>query len=221
MARRLTKLVPDKRSVATPPEPRVRRRRLGAADAREVILAAAETLLIRFGPEGLRLTEIASQAGVTHPNVLYHFGSVAELQRQLAQRVAVRLADDVARVFTLDGGSAMPTERVVAAVFSVFDERGYARLLAWLVLSGNEPDFKALEANLEFLRAAITTHPALRGESGARTRALVVPAIKLVVVAAIGYGLTGHVVDGFFSKEHDEPGVPAFLGDLLAGKSLR
>ncbi len=203
--------------------PRLPRRRLGAADARELILTAAEALLIRSGPEGLRLTEIAIEAGVTHPNVLYHFGSIAELERQLAQRVAVNLAEDVARVFVGDDGMttsaarlAVPAERAVAAVFQVFDTRGYARLLAWLVLSNNEPDFAALQTNLEFLRAAIAAHPALGGEGGDAFRSRIEGAIKLVIVAAIGYGLTRHIVDGFFPEAAAQPGVAQLLGELLS-----
>jgi AcrR family transcriptional regulator len=157
----------------TPP-----RRRLEAAHAQEAILAAAESLLVASGPEALRLTEIASRAGVSHPNVLYHFGSVAELQRQLAQRIAVRLAGEVARIFSGDEGLAKPIDRAIAETFEAFDERGYARLLAWLALSQNEPTWDALGANLDVLRAAIVAHPALRGEANVERRRRVVSVIE-------------------------------------------
>ena len=76
-----------------------RRRRLDASDAREAILEAAETLLVVSGPDSLRLTDIAAKAGVSHPNVLYHFVSIGELQRRLAQRVVARLASEINRSF--------------------------------------------------------------------------------------------------------------------------
>jgi AcrR family transcriptional regulator len=191
------------------------RRRLEAADAQEAILAAAESLLVASGPEALRLTEIAAKAGVSHPNVLYHFGSVAELQRQLAQRVAVRLAGEVARVFAGDEGAKMPIDRAIGAVFEVFDERGYARLLAWLALSQNEPTWDALGSNLEFVRAAIVAHPALRGDQNVERRRRVVSVIELVIVAAVGFGLIGHTLDGFFAADAERPNVSRFLSELL------
>jgi AcrR family transcriptional regulator len=197
-------------------KPPVKRRRLDAAGAREAILAAAESLLINDGPDGLRLTEVAMKAGVSHPNVLYHFGSVAELQAQLAQRVAVRLAEEVAHVFQSDRGLPMTVDNVVASVFEVFNERGYARLLAWLVLAQITPGFDALGSKLEMLRAAIATHPALRGEEHAERRRRLIPAIELVIVSAVGYGLVGGTVESFFRADPARISVPELLGAMLS-----
>jgi AcrR family transcriptional regulator len=195
--------------------PGVPRRRLEAADAQEAILAAAESLLVAHGPEALRLTEIASQAGVSHPNVLYHFGSVAELQRQLAQRVAGRLADEIANIFAGDAGARMPIDVAMGSVFGVFDERGYARLLAWLALSKNEPTWEALGGNLDALRAAIEAHPAMLGDANVDRRRRVVCVIELVIAAAIGYGLIGHTVEGFFVPDPLRPSLACFLSEVL------
>jgi TetR/AcrR family transcriptional regulator, repressor for neighboring sulfatase len=198
------------------PKAAVKRRRLDAADARESILAAAEGLLVDGGPDALRLTEVATRAGVSHPNVLYHFGSVSELQAQLAQRVAVRLAGEMAQVFAQGMSGQMPLEQAIDAVFRVFDEGGFARLLAWLELSKNEPTFEALASKLELLRKVISSHPALQGEENARRRRRVVPVIELVIVSAIGYGLVGRTVDTFFIEEEHRPSVARLLRELIA-----
>jgi AcrR family transcriptional regulator len=192
-----------------------KRRRLGAADARETILAAAEALLLEEGPDGLRLTEVAARARVSHPNVLYHFGSVGELQTQLAQRVAVRLAERVAQAFENDVALSMSIESVVEAVFRVFAEGGYARLLAWLLLSGNRPNFEALAQRLEGIRSAIVAHPAMRGEEHDDRRRAVVPAIELVIASAVGYGVTVPLFEGSFALDGERSSVAAFLGRLL------
>jgi len=194
----------------------VKRRRLDAADARESILAAAEALLVEGGPDALRLTEVATRAGVSHPNVLYHFGSVSELQAQLAQRVAVRLAGEMAQVFAQGMSGQMPLEQAIDAVFRVFDEGGFARLLAWLELSKNEPTFEALASKLELLRKVIASHPLLQGEENARRRRRIVPIIELVIVSAIGYGLVGKTVDTFFIEEEHRPSVARLLRELIA-----
>ncbi len=197
----------------------VRRRRMAAAAAREAILASAEALLVDAGPESLRLIEIAARAGVTHSNVLYHFGSVAELERQLAQRVAVRLADRIARVFLLDECNAMPVERAVDAVFEVFDEGGFARLLAWLALSRNNPTFELLGSRLRLVHAAIEAHPALHGDHNAERRRRIVPSIELVILAAVGYGLVGRRFDTLFEHSARPRSVARTLSELIAPRS--
>ncbi len=205
------------RPPATPPlglEPPIKRRRLDAAGAQDAILRAAESLLVKAGPVALRLTEIAAIAGVSHPNILYHFGSVAGLQDQLAQRVAVRLADEVALAFAA-GGADLPIAGAVDAVFKVFDEGGYARLLAWIALSGHHPRFDLLGSRLELVRSAISVHPALGGEDNVERRRLVIPAIELVIVSAIGYALVGHTLDGFFEADERRPSVKQALARLL------
>lgn len=212
-------MVPDSSTqsdAGSSPKVPVKRRRLDAADARESILAAAEALLVDGGPDALRLTEVATRAGVSHPNVLYHFGSVSELQAQLAQRVAVRLASEMAQVFAQGMSGQMPLEQAIDAVFRVFDEGGFARLLAWLELSKNEPTFEALASKLELLRKVISSHPALQGEENARRRRRIVPVIELVIVSAIGYGLVGKTVDTFFIEEESRPSVARLLRELIA-----
>ena len=135
---------------------RVGRRRLTAEAARAAILDAAEELLIASGPDALRLMEVAARAGVAHANISYHFGNVAGLQAQLAQRIAAKLADDVAGVYRGDESRQPPFERAVSQTFRVFDERGYARLLAWLALAGEEPTFEALGRKLDVELGAAT-----------------------------------------------------------------
>ncbi len=153
--------------------------------------------------------------GITHPNVLYHFGSANELQSQLAQRIAVRLAADVARVLEAQAGGRTPVNDAVAAVFHVFGDDGYAKLLAWLVLTGNEPTFDALRTKLDFLRQVVSSHPALRGPENEGRRRRVVSSMELVICAAIGYGLSGRALDGLFDEDPLRPSVGGYTGELL------
>ena len=198
-------------------KPTPKRRRLEASDAREAILAAAEALLVESGPDGLRLTEVATRAGVSHPNVLYHFGTVAELQTQLAQRVTVRLAEQVAHVYESEDPLALSVDRVIEGVFRVFDEGGYARLIAWLSLSNNKPSYDALGERLDLIRSVIAAHPSMRGSEFEERRRRIVPAIELVIVAAIGYGLTGRIVEGYFAADPGRLSVAQLLGHILRG----
>src|SRR5882672_5449363 len=80
------------------------RKRLTAVEARARILDAAERRLAEVGPEGLRLTELAAELGVSHPAILHHFGSREEL-------VAAVVAAAIAR---LDARLIAATERDAA-----------------------------------------------------------------------------------------------------------
>ncbi|HVX57724.1 MAG TPA: TetR family transcriptional regulator, partial [Candidatus Saccharimonadales bacterium] len=60
-----------------------RRRRRSAAEAREEALASARNLLLKHGPEGVTLMAVADDLGMTHGNLIHHFGSADELQSAL------------------------------------------------------------------------------------------------------------------------------------------
>ena len=193
-----------------------RRRRLSAEAARAAILDAAEELLIASGPDALRLMEVAARAGVAHANISYHFGNVAGLQAQLAQRIAAKLADDVAGVYRGDETRQPPFERAVSQTFRVFDERGYARLLAWLALAGEEPTFEALGRKLEMLCAAIAAHPGLRGSEGAeRRRRYIVPSVQLTILAAVGNGLVGRQLEALFPSDARRASIVQLLCEVF------
>src|SRR6478736_553059 len=74
---------PSRTSSARSKKPRVRR---DAETARAAILEATEKRLVHVGPSGIRLQEVAADAGVSHPTVLHHFGS----REALVQAVIVR-----------------------------------------------------------------------------------------------------------------------------------
>lgn len=54
--------------------------RSSAADTRALILLTAEKLLRKHGPTKVTVSEVAAQAGMSHPNVYRHFKSKAALQ---------------------------------------------------------------------------------------------------------------------------------------------
>jgi AcrR family transcriptional regulator len=140
---------------------RGRRRRRSAEEARRVILEAAERRLLRGGPESIRLQDIAADVGLSHPAILHHFGSreglltalvehgLGGLQTQLLAGWPSRRVPDVSGTFD--------------RFFRVAEERGYARLVAWLVLSG-----RAVAGRAGTMRAA--TERVHGGHARARQR---------------------------------------------------
>jgi AcrR family transcriptional regulator len=110
------------------------RRRRNAAETRSAILEAAERRLLVGGPEAIRLQEIAADAGISHPAILHHFGSREGLVEAMVLRGIVRLQAQF-----LEGWPSAKEpdiEGVLQRFYEVASRRGIARMLAWLILSG-------------------------------------------------------------------------------------
>lgn len=114
------------------------RRRLRAEDARRRILEAAEKQLTKVGPEGLRLTDLARTLGVSHPAILHHFGSREGLVAAVVKH-AIDMLNDQLLAAIASGSKAPSRAELMEMVAEVYGGRGYARLLAWLLLSGRAP----------------------------------------------------------------------------------
>ena len=116
-------------------EASTRRRRL-PEDARENILAAAETMLTTVGPQALKLAEVARAAGISNASVLHHFGAIEEVQAALMERMVGRLVEEILAI-THDGlGPVQSAGEEIIALFDAFERKGAARLAAWLELRG-------------------------------------------------------------------------------------
>jgi AcrR family transcriptional regulator len=126
-AKRVARLTTaDKGDESTP------RRRLSAEQARKRILEAAERELMRVGPEGLRLTDLARELRVSHPAILHHFGSREGLVAAVVQQTMTKLSEDLLAGLR----DATDRDRLMDMVAEVCTGRGFARLSAWLMLSG-------------------------------------------------------------------------------------
>lgn len=123
------------------PKAKEKRRRRTAEEARDEILDAAERLLREGGPEAIRLQEVAALVGISHPAVLHHFGSREGLLAAVIERTMSTLERELFEIMVRGTATGAPpdgvemTERVAEAM----GEKGHARLIAWLTLSGNHP----------------------------------------------------------------------------------
>lgn len=180
-------------TAATKPK-RIRR---SPAEARALILKAAQTRLKAVGPEGLQIKEIAAIAGVTHSTILHHFGSAEDLRVALAENMVEKLLDDILKV--MDAGETVFPEdhSVLFRVFEVLTDDGNARLLAWTMLRG--ADLRAGEDTLMALFDKIHAGvvQAIRAAAGdmvvkdavAERQARFI--IYLVATTAVGDGIAG------------------------------
>jgi AcrR family transcriptional regulator len=116
------------------------RRRRDAAAARAAILDACERHLVLAGPAGIRLQEVAADAGVSHPTVLHHFGTREALVKAVVTRalaeINARLADAIAQ----STGEVTQVAAMLDGVFDALAHQGRARVVMWLALEGQRMD---------------------------------------------------------------------------------
>ena len=143
------------------------RRRLPAEEARARILEAAERKLSAVGPEGLRLTELASELGISHPAILHHFGSREELMVAVITRATARLN---ARLAEAIEGGALANAAILDMIAEFYGAEGNARLIAWLVLSGRAARWRPRGSNARPLQRLIEIAHAQRQQARPDTR---------------------------------------------------
>lgn len=114
-----------------------KRVRRTAEEARAAILDATERLLREVGPAGVRLQEVAADVGVSHPAILHHFGSREALVEAVVQRAIGQLEAELLQAVTSDAVDELHTAEMLERVFEVLGDRGYGRIMAWVIMSGD------------------------------------------------------------------------------------
>jgi len=116
-----------------------KRARLPAEQAKRLILEAAERHLAERGPDGIRLTDLASELGISHPAILHHFGSRNGLVQAVVEKTTAAMEAEIVAMFTgQDYVGEEIAERAMEGIFALLTEKRLARTLAWLYLSGDE-----------------------------------------------------------------------------------
>ncbi len=116
------------------------RQRRDAETARREILDAVEARLRQSGPAALRIADVAADVGVSHPAVLHHFGNREELIRAAITRAVDGLQSQLVEGMAQAKPDADSTLDVIGRLLDGLERKGYARMLAWIVLSGLEPE---------------------------------------------------------------------------------
>lgn len=177
---KIVNIIPGGEAMTEP----MRRVRRSPEEARRLILETAQALITRTGPEGLRLQDIAAEAGISHSLILHHFGNRAGLVRALTQQTTAELRD---RLLAAMAQPESSPEELLDRVFDSF-AGGLAQRLAWLAVM--DPEGEAEEMRHE---VADTLHQ----RRLAAAPGLAIPRedtqwlVHLVAVAAFGEALYG------------------------------
>jgi AcrR family transcriptional regulator len=155
-------------------------------DARRVILDAAEASMAAVGPAGIRLQDVATAAGVSHPTILHHFGS----REGLIMALNLRTLEDL-RANLLHGMTDHPeSDDPIGQTFAAY-RNGLAQRMMWLMQSAPLPGphgltmFEEIVQALHKVRLSVAQPGAVVDE--ADTRAIV----HLTTLAAFGDAILG------------------------------
>jgi AcrR family transcriptional regulator len=185
-----------------------------AERAREEILDAAERLLVADGPAALRVQAVAREVGVTDANVHYHFGSRDALLQAVVRRAARRLRDDVTEVLERWEPEPAAVVELAELLRFLYTGRGYARITAWLGLSGWRPSGSGmLRAQAEALHRRREEQLAAAGEPSPDLQDTLF-SLALLNVAVWSEPLIVEAVLAMFGLPGDEAGVARFRGWL-------
>ena len=159
-------------------------------EAKEAILDAAEKIIVEVGPAGLRISAVAKQANMAHPNIIHHFGSREGLVNALATRVGERAT---ARITTAITKALQEGEDKVQALTRVLDtayQGDEGRAAVWLHLSGAESSLKPNMQKIVELSHQLrkTIDPDANLESTNRL-------VMLVTMALIGDVVSGSAIN--------------------------
>jgi AcrR family transcriptional regulator len=167
-----------------------RRRRLDAEAARELILDATERRLVVSGPSGIRLQEVAADAGVSHPTVLHHFGSREHLVKAVIERSLRAINASLVEAIAASSGDEEKLEALIENVAGVFEKSGHARVVLWLALEGHGVD--SAEAPLSnVVDAAHALRLARKKHKRAPAREDTARTVVLAALALIGDAVLG------------------------------
>ena len=170
-----------------------KRLRRSSEASRENILAAAEAILKAEGPQNLKLVEVAKAAGVVNATVIHHFGSIGELQKALMTRMIEQLVERIISIANEAADAGQMAGQSTVALFDAFEERGVARLAAWLELTGES-------RRLTLVREAVQQVVSVRPQDEVPPAAALEDFILICISVALGVGLFGATLSALLGK---------------------
>jgi len=193
------------------------RRRLDADAARALILDVTEKELAAVGPSGIRLQDVARKAGVSHPTVLHHFGSRAELVKAVIARSLKAINESLIEAINASAGDETKLETILENVAVALESSGNARVMMWLALEGHRID--PAEAHLgEVVDAAHALRLSRRAgkpfpSRDDTARSIVLTTLVLLATAVIGEPIFENA--GLEGRGRDPKAFRAWLSKLL------
>ncbi len=161
------------------PSPIERRRKPEAV--RRDALEVGRRLLIADGPGAITLKAIGAALGMSHANLIHHFGSAEAFQAQLKDLMVQDLTRRITAIITSGEAIAAGLPSIVDQVFDAYAEGGIGMLMAWSLVTGAPYDEAGMAATMCDLVAALEPH--LEGAGAARRARQMVSLVTLLAFA--------------------------------------
>jgi AcrR family transcriptional regulator len=192
-----------------------RRRRRAPDEARREAVASARALLMAGGPTAVTLKAVADEIGVTHVNLIHHFGSAAGLQTALMATMVRDLTDALAAAVTHLRSAEGAPRALVNQVFDAMDQGGAGRLAAWIALSGDPSHLEPVRAAIRDLVQAVYDKFA---DEGPDTLQKIQRAVLFIALCAFGDAVIGAQLRDMLEQADDVPRdiVARLLSSFLA-----
>lgn len=179
-----------------------RRLRRTPEQARTLALASARRLLLAQGPDAVTLQSVAADVGMSHTNLIHHFGSAAGLRSQLMRQMMSELTAAIeSAIMRLRAGKGAMRD-FVDIVFDAFDRGAAGRLAAWMILSGEDDRLAPVGTVVRDYIDSVE-RSAEAGEDAAHLHERVTSATLLVTMAALGDSIIGNHLRRMVGRERD------------------
>ncbi len=163
-------------------------------------MVCARARLLAGGPDSVTLKAVADDLGMTHANLIHHFGSAEGLQSALMGSMVADLSNAldtaIARLRTDEGA---PLE-LVNAVFDAFAEGGAGKLAAWIVLKG---DLSHLEPVRDAVNGLVHAIQEKLGDPSEASQTLLSSAVLFIALSAFGEALIGNPLRNMLKQDED------------------
>lgn len=171
-------------------------------EARTLALASARRLLLADGPDAITLQAVASDLGMTHTNLIHHFGSAGGLQTELMRQMISELTTTIESAVMRFRAGKGEMRDFVDIVFDAFDRGGAGRLAAWIILSGEDTRLAPVG---EVVRDYIDSveRGANEDVGPERVHERVTSATLFVTMAALGDAIIGNHLRKMVGRERD------------------
>lgn len=147
---------------------------------RQEALEVGRRLLIESGPGAVTLKAVGAALGMSHANLIHHFGSAEAFQAQIKDSMVKDLTQRVTALVG-DDGPPPDTASIVGKVFDAYGKGGIGMLMAWSTLTGIPHDKEGLTGTTRDLVAALA--PRIEGEAADRRAREVVALVSLLAFA--------------------------------------
>jgi AcrR family transcriptional regulator len=196
-----------------PNDPVPRRQRRQPEEVRTCALESARKLLLSHGPDAITLKAVADDLGMTHTNLIHHFGSAAGLQSALMREMVSTLTATLEAAVARFRAGTGDVREFVDIVFDAFDNGGAGRLAAWLMVSGNAKLFAPVGEVVRAYLAHVEEGAHVDAAHAAELHRGFTTSMLFMVITAFGDAIIGDTMRKMVDRERDA--VRNLVGELL------